>query len=240
MSPSDIHNWDPVSAAVNQTASATDDARETTPTDDQDGTKKRNTAKDTTAANAETESAERPAKKMKRVLSYQCEEGDPRRQCLAKQLPCQPSALRGAQQARQDLRSGPAEGGQDQVYYPSNDSIDREVLARLEAVERYLRLMRPYTPDLSRPTHDYVSVEDHLKPSAAKLCTCHGRFGVKGTRFQEKGGLELQSTLGMKRKSTSDRVTQHLTPPATEDHDLRAGTSSKYRNQPKDMRTNTD
>ncbi|KAF6517879.1 hypothetical protein HZS61_001957 [Fusarium oxysporum f. sp. conglutinans] len=64
MSPSDIQDWDPASEAVDQTASATDDARETTPTDDQDGTKKRNVAKDTAAANAE--STERPTKKMKR------------------------------------------------------------------------------------------------------------------------------------------------------------------------------
>ncbi|KAG5751663.1 hypothetical protein H9Q70_005664 [Fusarium xylarioides] len=64
MSPSDIQDWDPASEAVDRTASATDDARETTPTDDQDGTKKRNTTKETAADNAE--STERPAKKMKR------------------------------------------------------------------------------------------------------------------------------------------------------------------------------
>jgi hypothetical protein len=64
MSPSDIQDWDPASEAVDQTASTTDDARDTTPIDDQDAAKRRNTTKDTATASAE--SSERPAKKMKR------------------------------------------------------------------------------------------------------------------------------------------------------------------------------
>ncbi|KAF5962286.1 hypothetical protein FBULB1_14332 [Fusarium bulbicola] len=64
MSPSDVQDWDPASEAVDQTASAPDDARETTPTDDQDGSKKTNIAKDRAATN--DESTERPTKKMKR------------------------------------------------------------------------------------------------------------------------------------------------------------------------------
>ncbi|KAH7196171.1 hypothetical protein DER44DRAFT_889228 [Fusarium oxysporum] len=232
MSPSDIQDWDPASEAVDQTASATDDARETTPTDDQDGTKKRNTAKDTATANAE--STERPAKKMKRgkyisractscqQRKIKCEGGDPCRQCLAKQLPCQPSAPRGAQQARQDLRSGPA-GGQDQVYYPSNDSINREVLVRLEAVERHLRLMRPPTPDLSRPTHDYASVEDQLKPSAAKLQsaletegqTFAGEMTITPTLEDENEPIDYQSSTSSAMRIDNTSPASSLLPPAT-------------------------
>ncbi|EXM18920.1 hypothetical protein V3481_016450 [Fusarium oxysporum f. sp. vasinfectum] len=232
MSPSDIQDWDPASEAVDQTASATDDARETTPTDDQDGTKKRNAAKDTAAANAE--STERPAKKMKRgkyisractscqQRKIKCEGGDPCRQCLAKQLPCQPSAPRGAQQARQDLRSGPA-GGQDQVYYPSNDSINREVLVRLEAVERHLRLMRPPTPDLSRPTHDYASVEDQLKPSAAKLQsaletegqTFAGEMTITPTLEDENEPIDYQSSASSAMRIDNTSPASSLLPPAT-------------------------
>ncbi|EWZ85573.1 hypothetical protein FOCG_12559 [Fusarium oxysporum f. sp. radicis-lycopersici 26381] len=232
MSPSDIQDWDPASEAVDQTASATDDARETTPTDDQDGTKKRNVAKDTAAANAE--STERPAKKMKRgkyisractscqQRKIKCEGGDPCRQCLAKQLPCQPSAPRGAQQARQDLRPGPA-GGQDQAYYPSNDSINREVLVRLEAVERHLRLMRPPTPDLSRPTHDYASVEDQLKPSAAKLQsaletegqTFAGEMTITPTLEDENEPIDYQSSASSAMRIDNTSPASSLLPPAT-------------------------
>ncbi|KAH7153766.1 fungal-specific transcription factor domain-containing protein [Fusarium sp. MPI-SDFR-AT-0072] len=232
MSPSDIQGWDPASEAVDQAASATDDARETTPTDDQDGTKKRNTAKDMAAANAE--STERPAKKMKRgkyisractscqQRKIKCEGGDPCRQCLAKQLPCQPSAPRGAQQARQDLRSGPA-GGQDQVYYPSNDSINREVLVRLEAVERHLRLMRPPTPDLSRPTHDYASVEDQLKPSAAKLQsaletegqTFAGEMTITPTFEDENEPIDYQSSASSAMRIDNTSPASSLLPPVT-------------------------
>ncbi|KAF5581445.1 transcriptional regulatory [Fusarium pseudoanthophilum] len=217
MSPSDIQGWDPASEAVDQTASATDDARETTPTDDQDGTKKRNTAKDTTAANAESESTERPAKKMKRgkYISRAC--------TSCQQRKIKPSAPRGAQQARQDLRSGPAGGGQDQVYYPSNDSINREVLVRLEAVERHLRLMRPPTPDLSRPAHDYTSVEDQLKPSAAKLQsaletegqTFAGEMTITPTLEDENDFMDYQSSPSSAMRIDNTSPASSLLPSAT-------------------------
>lgn len=47
--------------------------------------------------------------------------------------------------------------------------IGREVLVRLEAVERHLRLLRPPNPDPVRPALSHTSVDDQLKPSAAKL-----------------------------------------------------------------------
>ncbi|KAF5579134.1 transcriptional regulatory [Fusarium pseudocircinatum] len=214
MSPSDIQDWDPAPEAVDQTASATDDVREATPTDDQDGTTKRNAAKDTAAANAE--STERPAKKMKRgkYISRAC--------TSCQQRKIKPSAPRGAQQARQDLRSGPA-GGQDPVYYPSNDSINREVLVRLEAVERHLRLMRPPTPDLSRPAHEYASVEDQLKPSAAKLQsaletegqTFAGEMTMTPTLEEENDPMDYQSSASSAMRIDNTSPASSLLPPAT-------------------------
>ncbi|KAG4292520.1 hypothetical protein FPRO06_12008 [Fusarium proliferatum] len=214
MCPSDIQDWDPAGEAVDQTASATDDTRETTPTNEQDGTKKRNPAKNTEGAHAEP--TERPAKKMKRgkYISRAC--------TSCQQRKIKPSAPKGAQQARQDLRSGPA-GGQDQAYYPSNDSINREVLVRLEAVERHLRLMRPPTPDLPGPTYDYASVKNQLKPSAAKLQsaletegqTFAGEMTITPTLEDKNQPTDCQSSPSSAVRIDNTSPASSLLPPAT-------------------------
>ncbi|KAJ4252490.1 hypothetical protein NW762_011091 [Fusarium torreyae] len=64
MPPSDTEDWNTASEAVNQSTASADDARNTTPKNDQDVAKKRDTAGETATANAEP--SERPAKKMKR------------------------------------------------------------------------------------------------------------------------------------------------------------------------------
>ncbi|KAF5024141.1 hypothetical protein F66182_3775 [Fusarium sp. NRRL 66182] len=175
MSPPDTQGWDGAGEAAEQATSDNHASTNMTCQNDQEEAKKRDAAGEVTTA--ATETLERPAKKMKRgkyisractscqQRKIKCEGGDPCRQCLVKQLPCQSSAPRGAQQVRRDSRPG-AGGAQDQTCYSSSESgINREVLVRLEAVERHLRLMRPPSPDPARAT----SLDDQLKPSAAKL-----------------------------------------------------------------------
>ncbi|CVK96222.1 uncharacterized protein FMAN_14064 [Fusarium mangiferae] len=203
MSPSDLQDWEPASEAVDQTASATDDARETTPpTEDQDGANKRNAAKDNPVVN--TEPTEPPAKKMKRgkYISRACTS------CQQRKIKVGVHFLLLSFNA--DMEGNP-------------DDINREVLVRLEAVERHLRLMRPPTPDLSRSTHDYASVEDQLKPSAAKLQsaletegqTFAGEMTMTPTLEDENDPMDYQSSVSSAMRIDNASPASSLLPPAT-------------------------
>ncbi|KAK2687326.1 hypothetical protein QWA68_013680 [Fusarium oxysporum] len=105
----------------------------------------------------------------------------------------------------------------------NHGSINREVLVRLEAVERHLRLMRPPTPDLSRPTHDYASVEDQLKPSAAKLQsaletegqTFAGEMTITPTLEDENEPIDYQSSASSAMRIDNTSPASSLLPPAT-------------------------
>ncbi|KAF4472208.1 transcriptional regulatory [Fusarium agapanthi] len=108
-------------------------------------------------------------------------------------------------------------------------SVNREVLARLEAVERHIRLMRPPTPDLSRPGHEYASVEDQLKPSAAKLQsaletegqTFAGEMAITPTLEDENDLMDYQSSVSsaMRIDTTSPASSLLLLATATSPND---------------------
>jgi hypothetical protein len=83
--------------------------------------------------------------------------------------------------------------------------------------------MRPPTPDLSRPTHDYASVEDQFKPSAAKLQsaletdgqTFAGEMTITPTLEDENDPLDHQSSVSSAMRIDNSSPASSLLPPAT-------------------------
>ncbi|KAM0324258.1 hypothetical protein ACHAPQ_008416 [Fusarium lateritium] len=230
MPPSDTQDYEAASEAIDQNPLAIGE--------DQNGANKRDTAEERATAN--DESFERPVKKMKRgkyisractscqQRKIKCEGGDPCRQCLAKQLPCQSSAPRSGQQGRRDSRTDSI-GGQDQPRYSlDNSNINREVLVRLEAVERHLRLMRPPTPDQPRPMHNHASVDEQLQPSAAKLQsaletdgqTFAGEITMTPGFEDENDGLDQNASVSSAIRADYSSPASSLHPPATTPSDV--------------------
>ncbi|KAH7139957.1 fungal-specific transcription factor domain-containing protein [Dactylonectria estremocensis] len=129
------------------------------------------------AVDATKDICERPAKKARRgkyisraCVSCQqrkikCEGGDPCAQCVAKKRFCVPTWRGGKQQARQDPETdgtGALQGSTASAESP----VNRDVLARLAALESQLRLMRPssVTHGSQERSKSRVSV-DYQSPS---------------------------------------------------------------------------
>ncbi|RSL90019.1 hypothetical protein CEP51_000934 [Fusarium floridanum] len=173
-----------------QDPSGVHDAPAVAPCDGENANEKRGdvveVATSTNVGAESVERPERPVKKMKRgkyisractscqQRKIKCEGGDPCRQCLIKQLPCLSSAPRGSgQQGRRDSRSTAGEihvqPGIGPLPTSAESTISSEILARLDAVERHLRLMRPPGPDPTMPPLNHISPDEQLKHSPAKL-----------------------------------------------------------------------
>ncbi|KAF4979783.1 hypothetical protein FZEAL_4087 [Fusarium zealandicum] len=170
MPPLNTHHGRPSNEGGDHSSSSALDA----PPDDEKRSSKAGEA--VTVDNADAEPSERPVKKMKRgkyisractscqQRKIKCEGGDPCRQCLSKQLPCLSSGARGVgQQARRGSRTSVVQSGVDALQDSGDSSINRQILSRLDAVERHLNSMQPPSPEATRPPLNHVS------PSSAKL-----------------------------------------------------------------------
>ncbi|KAF4955350.1 hypothetical protein FSARC_11884 [Fusarium sarcochroum] len=238
MPPSESQNWDPESEAVDHSISITDDARDTTPKNDQDEAKNRDSVGETAAANAEP--SERPAKKMKRgkYISRACTSCQQRkiksnhasaREEIHVDNVLQSNFLANHLPQEADNRAAATQG---QVLLEARTRLitpqTKVKLFRLEAVERRLRLMRPPTPDLSRPTHNRASVDDQLKPSAAKLQsaletdgqTFAGEMTMTPTFGDESDRLDHDSSVSSAMRVDQSSPASSLHPPTTSPSDV--------------------
>ncbi|KAH7245678.1 fungal-specific transcription factor domain-containing protein [Fusarium tricinctum] len=224
MSPPRTPDWDTACEAADQNTSTTD-RRDTAAKNDQDGAKKTDIVEgETASANAESWE-ERPTKKMKRGKYIS-------RACVREEIHVD-NASRNDSHASPLLQEADNKAVATQGQVPleakiSNDNINREILARLEAVESHLRLMRPPTPDLSRPTHNHASVNGQLEPSTAKLQsaletdgqTFAGEITMTPTFEDESDRLDHDSAVSSAIRVDYSSPASSLHPPATSPSDV--------------------
>ncbi|KAM0199746.1 hypothetical protein ACHAQI_011910 [Fusarium lateritium] len=237
MPPSDTQDYEAASEAIDQNPSAIGD--------DQNGANKRDTAEERATAN--DESFERPAKKMKRgkYISRAWQDSPITRQDIqvanltATVLPASSARLSAREEIHADNASqnnflvNPLLQEADNKAVAIQGQIPLEVMTslttvRLEAVERHLRLMRPPTPDLSRPTHNHASVDGQLQPSAAKLQsaletdgqTFAGEITMTPGFEDENDGLDQNGSVSSAIRADYSSPASSLHPPATTPSDV--------------------
>ncbi|KAJ3538712.1 hypothetical protein NM208_g5794 [Fusarium decemcellulare] len=114
------------------------------------------------------------------------------------------------------------------MYNSTESSINREILARLDTVERHLRIMRPSSPNSARPLLNHISTDDQLKPSSAKLQnaletdgqTFAGEITMTPVFDDENDNLDCTSTTSSAIRPDYSSPESSLHPPATSPGDL--------------------
>ncbi|KAM0418498.1 hypothetical protein ACHAPD_004857 [Fusarium lateritium] len=225
MSPPHSPCWEaPPRVAADKTTSTTDDVRDTTSNNDQDGTNKTNTAGETATANAGSWE-ERPAKKMKRgkYISRACV----REETLVDNASRNDSHVSLLPPEVEADSKGVVTRGQI-LLMAKTYRISSPTIVRLEAVESHLRLMRPPSPDRFRATNNHATIDDQLKTSAAKLQsaletegqTFAGEMTMTPAFEDESDRLDHNSSVSSAMRVDYSSPASSLQPPATSPSDV--------------------